>query len=146
MLNVYDYHDNPKTLTGDSDNYKWLHAISQLKMMEQLTEEEIELLKQRLDMLKYDPEVALECAKHVIKGRFEQAEPAIMEDPHLALAYARDVIKGRWEDAEPIIMKQPYDAYNYAKKCMHGRWKDAEPYIQQNAHWWEEYKKHFNIS
>jgi hypothetical protein len=80
-------------------------------------------------------------AKQVIRGRWAEAEPYIMEDPYWAYDYARDVIKGRWAEAEPFIMKDPSSAYYYARNVIEGRWAEAEPHIMKYPGWAYYYAK-----
>ena len=75
----------------------------------------------------------------VIKGRWPEAEPFIMEDPRYACYYAQDVIKGRWPEAEPIIMKDPKCACWYALNVIVDRWPEAEPTIRKNLQKWRDY-------
>ena len=56
-----------------------------------------------MNLEKLDPKAAYEHAYNVIKGRWPEAEAAIMTNPRLAYWYAFDVIKGRWPEAEEII-------------------------------------------
>jgi len=78
------------------------------------------------------PHMAYMYADHVIKGRWMIAEPVIARDPQCACYYARYSIKGRWPRAEPIIMKNAYYAYYYAKNIIGGRWLEAEPTIMKD--------------
>lgn len=64
--------------------------------------------KARLDKLKMLPDEAYYFAKDVIKGRWPEAEPYIMQDDMTAFYYARDVIKGRWPVADSIIMNSEW--------------------------------------
>ena len=82
----------------------------------------------------------------VIKGRWPEAEPIIMEDPNYAYLYAKDVIKGRWPEAEPTIKEYPQWACWYALNVIKGRWPEAEPTIRKNLDTWKVYRKHFGIS
>ena len=51
--------------------------------------------------------------------------------PLAAVFYAKDVIKGRWREAEPFILESnnPLIKFLYAKDVIKGRWYEAEPYI-----------------
>ena len=60
---------------------------------------------------KQNPKLCFEYARDIIKGRWPEAEPAIMKDPKWAYYYALNVIGGRWREAEPEIMKDPEAAY-----------------------------------
>ena len=82
-----------------------------------------------------DPEQAYNYAKEVIGGPWLEAEPAIMKDPEWAYHYAKEVIGGRWPEAEPAIMKSPFWAYNYAKEVIKGRWPEAELTIMKDPTW-----------
>lgn len=47
-----------------------------------------------------DGEIACDYAMNVIKGRWVESEPIILESDRLILKYAVKVIKGRWLEAE----------------------------------------------
>ena len=91
-----------------------------------------------------NPGKAYHYAKDVIKGRWPEAEPYIIQGAKsmsdsigisILVDYARDVIGGRWPEAEPVIRKNPEYAYQYARKVIGGRWPEAEPYIRQDPVW-----------
>jgi hypothetical protein len=71
-------------------------------------------------------------ARHVIGGRWPEAEPVIARNPEEAVWYAKDAIGGRWPEAEPVIVKDPEAAYIYAEVVIKGRWPEAEPVIAQS--------------
>ena len=85
-------------------------------------------------------------AEEVIKGRWLEAEPIIMEDPTYACWYAKLIIKDRWPEAEPFIMKDPKYTYYYACEVIKDRWPEAEPIIMKKQDAWRGYCKHFGIS
>lgn len=117
-------------------------------------------------------EYANQYAKHVIKGRWPEAEPYIMKDALAARRYAFSIIKGRWPEAElmisknaeaaglyahyvikdrwpkaeHVIMKSPECAFYYAVHVIKGRWLKAEPYIKRDSAWWDRYQAHFLFS
>ena len=100
--------------------------------------------KQHPDPSKMTPEEAFNYARDVIKGRWPEGEPIIMQEPKSAYwlyQYARGVIKGRWPEAEPIIMQDPEWAYWYALHVIHDRWPEAEPTIKGSERWgwYQEY-------
>ena len=67
-------------------------------------------------------------AKEMIKGRWKEAEPVIMQDPEHAYRYATSVIKDRWEEAEPYIMKDKFMSEMYVEMLRTlGYDADAEP-------------------
>jgi hypothetical protein len=79
-----------------------------------------------------DADEAFMYASFVIKRRWPEGEPIIMQSPRQSYFYARDIIEGRWPEAEPYIMKDCKFAYFYAKEVIQGRWPEAEPYIMEN--------------
>ena len=85
-------------------------------------------------------------AFEVIKDRWPEAEPTIMQDPGGACYYAEYVIGGRWPEAEPYIIEDPVWACYYAKYTIKGRWPEAEPTIRENEREWRVYRKRFGIS
>ncbi len=82
-------------------------------------------------------------AKNVIKGRWKEMEPIIMEDEGYAYQYAVDVIGGRWEEAESYLMRDPWVAYKYAKNILKSRWIEAEPHIKRDSESWDYYEDYF---
>ena len=92
-----------------------------------------------------NPGEAYYYAKDVIKGRWPEAEPYIIQGANsndkfsigisIIVNYARDIIGGRWPEAEPVIMKNPEYAYQYARDVIGGRWPKAEPYIMKDPVW-----------
>ena len=86
-----------------------------------------------------DPGFAYCYAENVIGGRWPEAEPIIMKDPEWAYYYAKYTIKGRWPEAEPFIMKDPKHAYHYAQDVIKGRWPEAEPTIMEDPERAENY-------
>ena len=74
-------------------------------------------------------------ARHVLNGRFELGEPALLSSDLTACLYARKVLKTRWPEAEPIIAKDPYQSYKYATKVLKGRFELAEAMLRNTPYW-----------
>jgi hypothetical protein len=85
-------------------------------------------------------------ARYAIKDRWPEAEPLIMKNAAYAYRYACSVMQGRWLEAEPIIMKDVLCAYGYARDVMKERWTEAEPYIVKDNEYTDYYCEHFNIT
>ena len=100
--------------------------------------------KDRLDVIKKDPQSAYLYSKKILNGRWTEAEPYIMQDPFYAYVYAKHVLKQRWPEAEPYIMKNPTWAYQYALYVIKDKWPEAEPTIKKDKHYNNIYKKAFN--
>jgi len=64
----------------------------------------------------------------------------IMKVPGIAYDYALHIIKGRWPEAEPCIMENAWAAYYYARYVIKGRWSEAEPYIMKDPFYWQVYR------
>ena len=75
------------------------------------------------------PQAAVLYADWVIRGRWREAEPIIMQDAESAARYAEVVIRHRWKEAEPTIMQSAKAASIYASRVIRGRWREAEPII-----------------
>jgi len=66
----------------------------------------------------------------------------IIQEPTWAYFCARDLIKGRWSEAEPAIMKDADAAYSYAKaepfiqSCIRC-WRN---FIQSSIRCWRKYR------
>jgi hypothetical protein len=72
-------------------------------------------------------------------------EHLITKSPKYARLYALMVIKGRWPEAEPYIMQNAADTLWYAKDVIKGRWPEAEQVIKKDGYWWDEYCREFGI-
>jgi hypothetical protein len=96
--------------------------------------------KKEPDMIK-NPNVAINYAREVIKGRWPEAEEYIMQDPRMILKYAQDVIKGRWPEAESEIIKDPFWSVKYARDVIKGRWPEAEPTIVKHPYQSQQYAR-----
>ena len=91
----------------------------------------------------YDPESAFSYASLILKGRWFEAEPYIMQDAYYAYHYARCIIKSRWLEAEPVIMRSGRWAYMYALIILERRWLEAEDFIAADGWWVPEYIRDF---
>jgi hypothetical protein len=72
---------------------------------------------------------AVQYADWVIRGRWEDAEPMIMEDPEAAVRYSDKVLRQRWKEAEHVIVQSPKAATQYASRVLRERWREAEQLI-----------------
>jgi len=86
------------------------------------------------------PKWAYWYAKHILEGRWPDAENVIMTNTRWAYWYARHIIHGRWREAEPVFMTDPRWACWYASNIK-GRWPEAEDVIKTDPYWWELYVK-----
>jgi hypothetical protein len=127
-----------------------------------------------IEDLSRDPEQSFLYATKAIRGRFPEGEPAIAASK-FALEYARDVVQGRWEECEPHLIENITNGYNtrrmtldyfinvacvrnadlerfllrndigraaeYAENCVKGRWKEAEPRILEQNHLAHDYHR-----
>jgi hypothetical protein len=93
----------------DDDNYKYIKYLSYKKIY-------------KLAMKQYDvdpnvamlnPDLSLQYAKHIIKGRWPPGEPIIMTDPKTMSLYAELVIKGPWPEAVNLMMTDTCSIYHY---------------------------------
>ena len=109
---VYDERDDVVNMTSDMP--KSVFKVRELPRPDPSTADQMQLVK---------------YAKHVIKGRWPEAEPAIMTDPDAAGLYANDVIKGRWPEGEWAIAQDPGWATLYAMSVLKRRWPEAERYL-----------------
>jgi len=41
-----------------------------------------------------------------------------MKSPWASCRYATYILKGRWEEAEPVIMQDPWAAFSYATRVL----------------------------
>jgi hypothetical protein len=76
------------------------------------------------------PRVAVDYAKNVIRGRLPtQMEQNILAAEHGGddiIVYAKDVIRKRWPEAEPRIMQTSWLAVRYAREVIKARWSEYE--------------------
>ena len=80
-------------------------------------------------MVMVEPGWALDYATNIIKGRWPEAEPYILQELHTAYWYAINVVKDRWPEAEPIIAEDPTLALMYNCSFIKHRWPEAEQYF-----------------
>lgn len=78
------------------------------------------------------PQLAIDYAAAVIKGRWPALEQHLIQQPLMATYYAGTVIEGRFPEVEPVILKS-LDAVtiSYASRIMKGRWPEAEVAISE---------------
>jgi len=126
------------------EKVKKLKLKSQMNFTSEFYPEWKDYLKTQEDKIVKVPHLAVKYTIDVIKRRWPEAEPYIMNDADIAFAYARDVIKGRWYEAEPYIMKDKFASIQYAIDVVKERWFDAEPYIKKSKYS-DEYLEYFNI-
>ena len=88
----------------------------------------IRLSRWELEDLSRDPGHALQYALHVVGGRWEPGEAAIMRSS-CAVQYASDVLKGRWPEAEEFICSSPDLSVTYCERVLNSRWSVAEASI-----------------
>jgi len=74
-------------------------------------------------MKPYQPYQAYEKALQ-LGERIPKLEGIILKDAFSSFYYARHIIKGRWELAEPIISKDAHLSYLYARYAIKGRLPD----------------------
>lgn len=84
-------------------------------------------------------------AKQVIKGRWLELEPMLIQNPILSIRYAQEVIKGRWIEAEQYIHKEPYYIVQYTQDVIKERWLEIEEILQnaQDLQYWNKYLMSF---
>ena len=87
------------------------------------------------------PKWAYWYAKHILEGRWTEAEKVIITNTMWAYWYARDIIRGRWPEAEPVFRKDPEVAYWYSRNILRCRWPEAERVIMTDPMSWYWYSK-----
>lgn len=65
-------------------------------------------------------------AANYVGGRWELAEPYIMENAELCVDYSKMVLSGRWESAEGVILRDYSASVRYLRDVVCGRWDDFE--------------------
>lgn len=78
------------------------------------------------------PEMAVDFAVYVKKGRWPEAEPQMSRNGEAAARYALEILDGRWPEAEPVLAYYP-SAATYAQSVLKRRWLEAEPAIARNG-------------
>lgn len=73
-----------------------------------------------------DPITAYKYACFVLKSRWGEAEQYILQDLETAIYYASDVINGRWTELELILLKEVDYIYDYVREVIRERWIEAE--------------------
>lgn len=86
------------------------------------------------EVLKH-PEAIMHYCDTVIKGRWPEAEEAIMQDPEAIEKYTSKHFRyERWPEAEPMLLTNTKAALNYAKRSFNGqRWPELEHAILTNT-------------
>lgn len=65
-------------------------------------------VQQRLGKVKKDPLLVVALCVKSFKKRWPEMEEAISEHPEAASCYAYRILKSRWINAEPVIMQSEY--------------------------------------
>lgn len=86
-----------------------------------------------LTIISTSPAYSYSYAKDILKGRFEQGEPAISKNASYSLKYAKDVLGGRFELGEKSIARNVETAYEYARDIIKERWYTGEKEILKNS-------------
>lgn len=90
-----------------------------------------------------DPTNLMVYARDVVKGRWPEAETAIIKDPDTAFAYVEQIIQVRWPEAEHLFVNDASLAFPYASRVIQGRWPEAELVILRSPQYSEAYTKKF---
>lgn len=157
MLNIYNYHDDAKSLPMYEGIHDSLWMLSHNNRWgRSIPAKDLEPL---IGIIIRKPESAFYYARGVIGGRWPEAEPVIMKDAGFASWYAEFILRrdpewtsqeghenGRWPEAEPYIMKDPFVAYCYARDTIGGRWPEAEPFIKKSSDDWWKYTRKFEVN
>lgn len=81
------------------------------------------------------PSCLLRYIEDVIQCRWLEAEHLILAyGATYAYSYARFIIKGRWKEAEPVIMQDALCAYAYSKDIIQRPWYEAEENISKSCY------------
>lgn len=93
------------------------------------------------EVVKTQPESAVDYAAEIIQGRFEEAEPYIMKDPYSAQRYASTVLETEWPEAEKYI-KQELEAALFYAQNIKGPWPEVEELIKTDPEAAAYYAEH----
>lgn len=75
-------------------------------------------------------------ARDILRGRWKEKEPYILQEPHIAVAYAKQIINGRWPELERVLLSGEARVeylVDYALDVIKGRWPEAEPIIIESS-------------
>jgi len=89
----------------------------------------IPLTRWELGGIADNPSYALEYALHVVRGRWELGEAAILRSANTAFSYACNVLGSRWEAGEEVISSCAHSSLAYASEVVRGRWELGEAAI-----------------
>jgi hypothetical protein len=108
--------------------------------------------KYALELIKQSPGWAFEYADRIVKGRWPEAEPYILnaarnyvsDELGWAIFYADHIVGGRWPELELLIKEKldPIWFYEYARWVIKGRWPEVEQHIKKDLGIWQIYIKH----
>jgi hypothetical protein len=135
-MNLYKFHDEPKTLDDHDKAHEAVPALIFKKYEANKAE-----LKKRESILAKDPKVAFEYATKVLKKRFRAAEDIIGKDDQYAYRYATVLVNGPFPAGEAAIGKQSNNAFYYAAFILKKRFPAGEAAMKTNADIWRKYQK-----
>lgn len=141
MFNFYDIFSKPEALLF----YDTMGLAFEYEFEGEWTEHHERMLTPVMHIIKKRPEYVYAFAQHAIKGRWIEAEPAVMIDTQYACLYARDIIRGPWPEAEQYIIQNARWACVYATLVLKRRWLEAEEIIKTNTMEWGVYCSELDV-
>jgi len=76
------------------------------------------------------------------EGRYRDV---LKKDAEIATLFARDILLGAFDEGEEAISKSARWSYVYAANVTGERFKQGEEAISKDTHYWNLYKKEFNL-
>jgi hypothetical protein len=132
MINLYEYYNAPCFL-DDYDKCEPIRVVHN-EYTHQPEKNTPEAWHKVRHAFIRNPSYICFYATQILKNRWPEGEPTILNDAGVAYEYAKNIIHGRWPEAENILLNMkgsgaPYICYLYAMNIVGGRWHECEPII-----------------
>lgn len=131
-MNLYDFHDDPKSLKHHDTAHDAVPTLIWSKFQNGLLSRNEMLQYRSVFAKKGTPAWIMTQYALAVLGpgkRFEEAEDEIAKDAYAAYSYSNNSIRGPWKKGEAAISKDPTWALQYALNIKESRWPEAEKTI-----------------
>lgn len=124
-MNLFKLHTSPTSL----DLFEPAHQVIPSLFWDKYVNQPDEIAS-RLHLIARSPQYALKYAVEILKGPFQEGEPAIATDATSAYTYSREILGNeRFKLGEKAIASESGIAYLYAKNIIKGAFPEGEAAI-----------------
>lgn len=153
ILNIYDLHDEPKSLAHHDAAHESIPELAWEKCIKagdgdhDQTEWDIDVAKFKSELIKHEKvwltnvEYAYKYASYLRanhhRERIKAVEKVILDSnikDAWITSYALNVIKGRWPEAEKKIATDAWASWDYANIVLNDRFKLGEPTVAKSQY------------